>query len=77
MVKFEKYDKVELNKDLKDYDLLEGETGMIMGYNEEDELYAVRFDFDDEDEDLLHDCNGLVKDNKGLWLDDSVLRKRW
>lgn len=76
MIKFEKYDRVELNQDLKDYDLLEGETGMIMGYDEEEGLYAVHFDFDDESEELLHDCKGMVNGMKGLFLDGSVLRKQ-
>lgn len=76
MVKFEQYDKVELNQDLSEFDLLEGETGTIWGYDKDEDLYAVRFDFDDESEDLLHDCKGMMKDNKGLFLDESVLRKR-
>ena len=77
MVKFQKYDKVELSRDMiEEYDLLEGETGTIMGYDEKEKAYAVRFDFDDENEDLLHDCKGLVEDGKGLWLSEEELRSR-
>ncbi|MEK5232056.1 hypothetical protein MHB42_09800 [Lysinibacillus sp. FSL K6-0232] len=73
--KFEKYDRVELNADLDDLDLLEGESGMIMSGLLKNGCYAVSFDFDDVDEDTLHDCNGLVPNGKGLYIAEEYLRK--
>lgn len=75
MAKFELYDKVELNKDLEFYELLEGEPCMIMSDLREDGLYAVVFDF--EDEEILHDCDGLVPSCRGLFVKENDLRKAW
>lgn len=73
MAKFEVYDRVTLNKDLDFYELLEGEEGVIMGINK-DNFYAVQFPFED---DVLHECEGLVPSGRGLLLEESDLKKYW
>lgn len=76
MSKFKKYNRVVLTEDLPSEDLLEGETGMVVGgLHEEYNAYPVAFYFDNEDGVVpLHDCEGLVPEGNGLFIHEDEMR---
>ena len=62
---------VAVAKDLEDYDLYEGEQGVVKGFSEENNAYAVEML---TNRGSLHGCDGLVPSGRGIYLSEDELR---